>query len=123
MEGLLKNKELLEEEQIVAPELILYEVANAIWKHEHLLRDLKDGKSYLTIFYDLVAAGRITVISANQSLMLESYRLAKRLGITIYDALFVCLAIRLKVTLKTFDEAQRSALDKEKKKSKNHASI
>ena len=121
MEGLLKNKELLEEEQIVAPELILYEVTNAIWKHEHLLKDLRDGKSYLSIFYNLITAGKITIISANQSLMLESYRLAKRRGITIYDALFVCLSIRLDVTLKTFDEAQSAALDEEKEKTKKLA--
>lgn len=60
MEGLLKNKKLLSDDQIVAPELVLYEVANSLWKHEQLLKDLENGKPYLSILYGLIAAGKIT---------------------------------------------------------------
>ena len=38
VEGLLKNKKLLSDDQIVTPELVVYEVTNAIWKHENLLK-------------------------------------------------------------------------------------
>ncbi len=116
MEGLLKNRKLLSEDQIVSPELVLYEVANAVWKHEHLLKDLENGKPYLSIFYRLIEAGKITVLSPNENLMQESYSIAKRNDITIYDAMFISLAIKLGLTLKTFDKIQSRALESEKGK-------
>ena len=116
MEGLLKKKELLSKDQIVAPELVLYEVANAVWKHEHLLKDLENGERYLSIFYGLIDAGKIYVIPPSESLMQESYSIAKRNGITLYDAIFIHLAIKLGLTLKTFDIAQTRILKTERKK-------
>ena len=113
MEGLLKDKKLLSDDQIVAPELILYEVANAIWKHEHLLKDLENGKPYLSIFYGLIDAGKITILSPNEHLMQESYSIAKRNGITVYDAVFVSLAIKLGLALKSYDRGQISAFKSE----------
>ncbi|HEX7482213.1 MAG TPA: type II toxin-antitoxin system VapC family toxin [Candidatus Bathyarchaeia archaeon] len=113
VEGLLKNKELLVNDQIVAPQLVEYEVTNAIWKHEHLLKDLEDGKSYLSIFYGLIEAGIITILSPNEGIMQESYLIAKRQGITLYDAVFVSLAIKLGLTLRSFDKVQIRALKSE----------
>jgi predicted nucleic acid-binding protein len=107
---LLKHSALLSEDQIIAPELILYEVTNSIWKHEHLLKDLKNGKEYLSIFYDLIEASKITILSPNEKLMQEAYEIAKDNHITLYDALFIALAIKLGLTLKTFDNAQAKAL-------------
>jgi predicted nucleic acid-binding protein len=115
VEALLKNKSLLSEENIVAPEIILYEVANSVWKHEHLLKDLENGKLYISIFYGLVKAGKITVLSPNESLMQDAYVTAKKNGITIYDAVFVCMAVKLGLPLKTFDKAQAQALKQNKK--------
>ncbi len=112
---MLKNKKLLSEETIIAPELILYEVTNSIWKHEHLLKDLQNGKEYIKILYGLIKAGKITILSPNEDLMHESYVIAKKNNITIYDALFISLAIKLGLTLKTFDNFQASVLDNETK--------
>ena len=50
VEGLLKNKKLLSDDQIVAPELVVYEVTNAACIHEKLLEDLEKGATYLSIF-------------------------------------------------------------------------
>ena len=116
MEGLLKDKKLLSEDHIVAPELVLYEVANSVWKHEYLIKDLKNGEEYLTIFYGLIKAGQITVVSASEVLTQEGYTVAKENGITIYDALFVCLAIKLGLTLKTFDKVQERTFKSENRK-------
>ena len=114
VEGLLKNKKLLSDDQIVTPELVVYEVTNAIWKHENLLKDLENGKTYLSIFYGLIEAGRITILSPNERLMQESYSIAKRNGITVYDAVFVSLAIKLGLTLRSYDKVQSRALKSEK---------
>jgi predicted nucleic acid-binding protein len=110
VEGLLKNKELLSKDHLVSPELALYEVANAIWKHEHLIKDLDNGTPYISIFYGLVATGKIILISPDESLMQQSYLIAKRNDITMNDALFVALATKLGLTLRTFDKIQSQAL-------------
>ena len=112
VEGLLKNKNMLAEDNMVAPDLVLYEVANALWKHEHILKDLENGKPYLSIFYDLIAVGKITVIFPSESLMHKSYTIAKENGITIYDALFISLAIELGIKLRTLDTAQERVFKK-----------
>jgi predicted nucleic acid-binding protein len=101
----------------VAPELIAYEVTNAIWKHEHLLKDVKNGIQYLSIFYGLMEAGKIKTLSPNEELMQESYSIAKRQGITLYDAVFVSLAMKLGLTLKSYDRVQIRALESENKRS------
>jgi predicted nucleic acid-binding protein len=91
----------------------VYEVANSIWKHEHLLKDLEDGKPYLSILFGLIEAGRITILSPNENLMQEAYSIAKRNGITVYDAMFISLAIKLGSTLKSYDKVQIRALKSE----------
>jgi len=115
VEGLLKNKKLLSDDQIVTPELVVYEVTNAIWKHENLLKDLENGKTYLSIVYGLIEAGTITILSPNERLMQEAYSVAKRNGITVYDAVFVSLAIKLGLALRTYDRAQIRAFKSENK--------
>jgi len=97
----------------VAPELVAYEVTNAIWKHEHLLKDLENGKPYVSIFYGLVEAGKIKILTPNEELMQESYSIATRQGITVYDAIFVSLAIKLGLILKSYDRVQIRALKSE----------
>jgi predicted nucleic acid-binding protein len=104
---------LLSDDQIVAPELVVYEVTNAIWKHEHLLKDLENGKPYLSVFHGLIEAGKITILSPNERVMQESYSIAKRNGITVYDAVFVSLAIKLGLALKSYDRVQIRTLKSE----------
>ena len=97
----------------MAPELAVYEVTNAIWKHEHLLKDIENGKPYVSIFYGLVEAEKIKILTPNEELMQESYSIAKRQGITIYDAVFVSLATKLGLTLKSYDRVQIRSLKSE----------
>ena len=97
----------------MAPELVAYEVTNAIWKHEHLLKDLENGKPYISIFYGLVETGKIKILTPNEELMQKSHLIAKRQRITIYDAVFVSLAIKLELPLKSYDKIQIQALESE----------
>jgi predicted nucleic acid-binding protein len=97
----------------VAPELVVYEVTNAIWKHEYLLKDLENGNQYLSIFCGLIEAGKIKILTPNEELMKESYSIAKRQGITLCYAVFVSLAIKLELTLKSCDKIQIRALKSE----------
>ena len=110
VEGLLKRKSLLQEDQLVVPELALYETINSIWKHEYLLKDLKNGSAYLSILYGLIDAGAILVLSPNEQLMEKTYVIAGRNRISVYDSVFVSLALELDVELKTFDSTQMRAM-------------
>ncbi len=116
MEALLEDKSLLANEQIVAPDMVVYEVANAVWKQEHLMKDLEDGKQYIAIFHGLIESGKITVLPPNESLMQNSYLVAKQNSITVYDAVFVALALQLGLSLKTLDKTQTRAFKAESDK-------
>ena len=107
---------MLANEQIVAPDLALYEVTNAVWKRENLLKNLENGRQYIAIFFGLIESGKIAVLPSNENLMQGSYKIAKRSGITLYDAVFVALALEFGLPLKTFDKAQIRAFKSENKK-------
>jgi predicted nucleic acid-binding protein len=115
VEGLLSNKELLSRDQIIAPELIIYETTNTIWRHENLLKSIQNGESYLSLLFGLIDSGKITIISSDENLTQDAYSAAKRNGITPYDAIFICLALKLGTVLKTLDKKQKEIYEKEKK--------
>ena len=113
VEGLLFNKELLSRDQIIAPELIIYETTNTIWKHENLLKSIQNGESYLSLLFGLIDSGKITIVSSDENLIQDAYVAAKRNSITPYDAIFVCLAVKLGTVLKTLDKKQKEVYEKE----------
>jgi predicted nucleic acid-binding protein len=115
VEGILRDASLLENETFLAPDLALYEVANALWKHETLIRDLKDSSIRVDIFLELVSNQIIELLRPDRKLLNETYRLSMRYKTTVYDAVFVALALQLGLELKTFDERQSMILSKERK--------
>ncbi len=113
VEGLLKRQELLREEDIVTADLAVYEVANSIWKHQYLLKDLRDGPRYLSIFDGLLETNRIRAVRPTQELMERSYALAARNGLPVYDAVFIALALETGAGLRTYDRQQAAVMEKE----------
>ncbi len=89
---------------MLAPDLALYEVANSIWKHQTLIRDIKDGLPYLALFLGLVDSGAITLVRPWDELVRRSYVLASEQRIPVYDATFVALSVELGLAFKTFDQ-------------------
>ena len=116
VEGLLKRKELLEEEFLITVDLAMYEIVNAIWKHQFLLKDLNDGPAYVSILYDLVESGRIRVVRPGAELMRKGYSLAAKNKRSVYDMIFVALALELASELATFDKRQAELLGREVRK-------
>lgn len=104
VEGLLKEKELLESDNVIAPDHALYEVANSIWKHQHLLKDIRDGLPYLNLFLGLIDSGAVRLVHPWNELIQECYRLASEHRISVYDAAFLALSWELGLRLRTFDE-------------------
>ena len=118
MEGLLTKKENLSKDQVVAPQLLVYEVTNAIWKQDCLLKNIDNGQTYLEFFYGLIDSGRIEILPTNEKLIQESYSMAKRNRIAVYDSIFVCLAIELGLNLRTLDKKQAEIFETQKAKQK-----
>ena len=116
VKAILEDESLIRGEQFVAPDIIVFEVTNAIWKHECLLKNLDDGTPYITLLYDLIKSGKINILSPNETLMQESYLIAKQNSITIYDAVFIALAVQLGVSMKTLDKMQIRAFKLESAK-------
>lgn len=92
--------------EYVAPDLLFAEAANTIWK--------KVGRKELTaeegprIVADI---GRIAVETiACRALAEDAFALANATGRTVYDAMYVALAVRLDTRLITADDRLEAAL-------------
>jgi predicted nucleic acid-binding protein len=109
----LKKEELLEEDEILTVDLAVYEVANSIWKHQYLLKDLKNGLQYLLIFYGLLETNKIRAIHPSLELMERSYAVAMRNKLNLYDAVFIALALEFGTALKTYDGEQAAIMQRE----------
>ena len=71
-----------------------------------MLKDLDSGLPYLSILYELVESGKIRLIPPNLELARKAYDLSLRNNISVYDAIFVSLALEAGLELKTFGEEQ-----------------
>jgi len=115
IEGILRDATLLENESLVCPDLALYEVVNALWKHETRLHDLGDAQEHIELLLDLISNERIQLVRPDRKLLSETYTLSVKHAETIYDCIFIALALQLKTELATFDAKQSSILSKEKR--------
>jgi predicted nucleic acid-binding protein len=112
VEGLLKRKELLEEDLLFTLDLAVYEVANSLWKHEFLLKDIKSGFEYLAILQGLIETGTIQLLHISKEALDVAYSLAAANNRTVYDTVFVALASELDLELLTFDKRQSEVVKK-----------
>ena len=78
-------------------------MANSIWKHQFLLKDIEDGPSFLSVFYELIESGAINIIRYSKKMFLEAYALAGKHKVTVYDATFLHLALETGMELKSLD--------------------
>ena len=93
---------LSEGETIASPSIAIAEALNAIWKHNVLIKDLKDTSMYLAVketmdFWDNVE--KIPV----ETLALEALNIAKKHGLTVHDSFYVAAALSNGSPLLTFD--------------------
>jgi predicted nucleic acid-binding protein len=112
IEGLLKDSSLLDDYEICSPDYGIYEVLNAIWKHQVVLRQIKDSEVYVATFFDLIAAGRIRFMALEEETIKDAFKLAVKTKSPFYDLVFVALARALGVELKTFDKKQAELFKK-----------
>jgi len=106
VEAILRDAELLSGEMMVMPDLALYETVNVIWKHETLIRDIRDGAGYLDSLEALIETQAVTLVKPDGRLIRDAYSLSVRHRVPFYDTVYVALALRLEAELRTFDEEQ-----------------
>ena len=113
VEGLLKNDQLLKSELLVTLDLAVYETANSVWKHEFLLKDIKNGAEYLSILQGLIESGKIQLVHVSKGAMETAYSIASKSSRrTMYDTVFVALALELGLEFATLDKHQALLHDK-----------
>ena len=113
IQGILREADLLANETFVTPDLALYEVINALWKHETLMKDLKEPWVRIGLFSELVSAEIIQLIRPDKKLLEKTYLLSRKHRASTYDMVFVALALELGLELKTYDSQQSTIMSKE----------
>jgi len=115
IEAILRDAKLLENEAVVSPDLVLYEVVNALWKHETLFHDLQDSQARIELLSDLISNQRVQLVRPDRELLNQTYALSAKHRQPIYDCIFIALALQLKMELVTFDRKQSAILSEERR--------
>jgi predicted nucleic acid-binding protein len=84
----------------VAPDLLFSEVGNVVWKKVRR-KELDETEGRLLVI-DLAQVAVETV--ATRSLLQDAFALALTAGITVYDAMYLTLAVRLETEVITGDD-------------------
>lgn len=93
--------------QLVAPNFLLVECANVLWKDASRTRE-----SFENVIAALDDLRRINVrLVPQEDLLEDALRLALDMNITVYDALYCTLAQRESAEIITEDRRLRNALD------------
>jgi predicted nucleic acid-binding protein len=86
--------------EFLSPDLLFPEVGNAIWKKVRRGElTTKDGQKLAA---DVSSVAVETV--ATRGLMVDAHALAITTGVTVYDAMYLALAVRLETVLITADD-------------------
>lgn len=96
--------------RIATLDLALVEVANTLWKHVHLLRRMPESAyAVLRGAVKPLVRSAARVLRADE-LLEDALDNAVKLGIAVYDSLYVTLALREGCELATFDDRLRKQL-------------
>jgi predicted nucleic acid-binding protein len=99
---------------MIVPDIAVPEVLNAIFVQHQVLHLIDDGLPYLEELFKIIDAELIEVVDCTKDLVLEAYQIAARNGEATYDCLFIALALRLNLQLKTLDRRQAEIMETER---------
>jgi predicted nucleic acid-binding protein len=97
---------LAQTHEFLSPDLLFAELGNAIWKR--VRRGELTAEDGQKLALDISTIGVETVASRN--LLIDAHALAVATGVTVYDAMYLALAIRLETELITADDRLGRAL-------------
>ena len=91
----------------------MYETASAIWKHEAILGRVTNGHAYISILFALMKTNMLLAIKPDEDMLTLAHDLAVRNRAHPHDMVFVALALRTGLELKSLDEEQLRIMEKE----------
>lgn len=86
--------------QFLSPDLLFPEVGNAIWKKVRRGELTAEEGQRLTADISSIAVETVST----RGLMIDAHALAVTTGLTVYDAMYLALAVRLNTELITADD-------------------
>lgn len=86
--------------QYLSPDLLFPEVGNAIWKKVRRGELTAEEGQRLAVDISSIAVETVST----RGLMIDAHALAITTGLTVYDAMYLALAVRLKTELVTADD-------------------
>ncbi len=92
--------------ELYAPSLLLFEVANSIWKNPNIPR--KTARSLVRLAVKISP----TLLNPSEEVAEQTLLLARKTRLTFYDAVYLTLAKSLSFTLVTADQEQLFATNK-----------
>lgn len=114
VDALVSEEENLGDEPLIAPSLAVYEVANAFFVREKILRLTGAGERYLDALFRAIDASVIELVDLSEGLMETAYEIAVRNQTAVYDCVFIALCLESGLALRTRDSAQLKILERER---------
>jgi predicted nucleic acid-binding protein len=112
--GLLRDRNVLESDSIITLDLALHEVVNSVWKHQYIIKDIKQGYDFVSVMFEMIDSNAIVLVRPDRKLVELAYNIAAKHKTSFYDCIFVALAIEVGLALKTMDEQQAKILKAER---------
>lgn len=112
--GLVRDRNVLESDSIITPDLALHEVVNSVWKHQYIIKDIRQGYDFVNVMFDLIDSNAITLVRPDRKLAEMAYNIAAKHKASFYDCIFVALAVEVGLALKTMDGQQAKILKAER---------
>ena len=106
-------------EPIVAPDILLPETMNVLWKHLVLLKDISSAQFDIAVDNFKLIWDSLVVISTN-SVLKDSIMISKEQKISFYDAVYAAISISEGAPLFTFDKNIIDNLEGLKVSTTNH---
>lgn len=90
-------------EPVVAPDIMLSEAVNGLWKHLILLKDITDAE-FNTALNNLVIIWDNLMVIRTEEILRESAKISKDKRMAFYDAIYVAISLSKDIPLFTFDQ-------------------
>jgi len=95
----------------ISVDYVVVEVSNVVWRTAYLRRliSAEDALKAFSVLMQLV--GRNIVLHPGVKYLQKALEISLRRGVTVYDALYIALALEEKKPLLTLDERQREVAE------------
>jgi predicted nucleic acid-binding protein len=90
-------------EPILAPDIMLSESVNGLWKHLVLLKDITEVE-FQTAINNLVLIWDNLIVIRTEEMLGDSARISKDKKMPFYDAFYVAICLSKDIPLFTFDQ-------------------